>query len=217
MMQKLSLTFTLFVVCYLSPAFKVKAVDIADSTQQLYHDCGLENIMSFKAFQKSLDGYKTFNTKKHIITIVDFTLPSSQKRCFVIDIENKKLLYATLVAHGRNSGDLLAESFSNTLNSYQSSPGFYLVGEPIQSAKHGLALLLYGMEKGVNDNARKREIIIHGASYVSEKFVQQNGRLGRSHGCPALPNELMPVIAPIIANGSLLYIYTNPVEMASRK
>jgi hypothetical protein len=209
MKKKLLMSFSMLIATYFTSTHKVKAAIAIDSTQKLYHECGLDHVLSFKAFQKSFEGLQTYHVKKPIITIVDFTLPSTQKRCFVIDISKKQLLYATLVAHGKNSGDLKAEAFSNTLNSYQSSPGFYMVGERIQSPKHGLSVLLFGLEKGINDNARQREIIVHGAWYVSEKFVKQYGQLGRSHGCPALPEELMPLIAPIISDGSLLYIYTD--------
>lgn len=172
----------------------------------LYTTCKLQQCMSYEVFLKSYQGFLKYHPVKPILVVCDFTKPSTEKRFYVIDLEQKKVIFSTLVAHGKNSGELYAESFSNEPESHKSCSGFLKISDRIVSPKHGTALLLEGLEKNINDNARMREIIIHGANYVSEDFIAKNGRLGRSFGCPALPNEDMEKVAPYLANGALLYI-----------
>jgi hypothetical protein len=141
-----------------------------------------------------------------IITIVDYTKPSGVNRFFVIDVNSGRLLYQTLVAHGKNSGEELATSFSNSLKSYKSSLGFYITGKSY-IGRHGYSLFLDGIEKGINDKARERAVVIHGAHYVSPEYIASHGRLGRSFGCPALPVDMAQKIIDTIKENSLLFIY----------
>jgi hypothetical protein len=149
-----------------------------------------------------------------VITIIDYSLPSNEERLWVIDLVKAKVIYRTLVSHGRNSGELMAEKFSNKPGSYASSPGFYATGETYKG-KHGLSLKLDGLEKGINDNARERAIVVHGADYVSPDFITQNGRLGRSLGCPAVPEELSKEIIETIKGGSCFFIYVPKASYTS--
>jgi hypothetical protein len=186
--------------------------DGVDSTaiHQLWLDCRLNNVLSYNIFNKAFQGYSQIENlkNKNLITIVDYTLPSTQKRLFVIDLEHKTLLYQCYVAHGKNSGGNVADSFSNAPESLKSSLGFFLTAETY-NGKHGYSLKLDGLEKGINDNARSREIVVHGADYVSEKYIKQFGRLGRSWGCLALPPEILKELVDKISNGSCLFIYAN--------
>ena len=177
-------------------------------TRLLWTDCKLEKSLSFEVFNTAVNGYRKMERikKKDILTIVDFSKPSTDKRFFVIDIFNRKLLYHCFVAHGKNSGDNFAVSFSNKTESLKSSLGFFMTAETY-SGKHGYSLRLDGLEKNINDNARAREIVIHGADYVSQQFIDKHGRLGRSWGCPALPVEISREVIDKIANGSCLFIY----------
>ena len=142
-----------------------------------------------------------------IIIIVDFTKPSTEKRFFIINLKNQKILKKTYVAHGKGTGENYAKRFSNTPHTGASSPGFYLTADTY-TGKHGYSLKLKGLEKGINDNAMKRTIVIHGAWYVSENFIKQYGRLGRSQGCFALQENETKEIIDLIKNGTLLYAYT---------
>jgi len=167
---------------------------------------------SYEVFKKGIQGYLNLEScnkiNKKIITVIDFSLPSSVERLWVIDLNQKKILFNTLVAHGRNSGHINATSFSNTISSLQSSLGFYITNSTY-IGKHGLSLLLEGVEKGINDNALARAIVMHGAAYVSHAFIKTNGYLGRSFGCPAVPEEVKEKLITDIAGGSCLFIYHN--------
>lgn len=149
-----------------------------------------------------------------IISIIDFSLPSSAKRLFVIDIEHGILLFNTYVAHGRNSGAGMANEFSNSPESFKSSLGFYVTSETYMG-KHGYALRLEGEEKGINDNALSRGIVMHSAAYVSENTIHSLGYLGRSQGCPAVPEECYQAIIGKIKNGTCLFMYSPVKEYAS--
>lgn len=133
--------------------------------------------------------------------------PSVNKRLYVIDLVKRQLLYHTYVAHGRNSGDLYADKFSNEISSYQSSLGFYQTLGTYQG-KHGLSLKLQGLESGFNTNALSRAVVMHGADYVSEDFIKKIGRLGRSFGCPAIPYNVHKAIIETIKNGACLFVYS---------
>jgi hypothetical protein len=163
------------------------------------------------AFDLAMKGYNNLLQKKlvrnkNIITVIDFSKPSDQKRLFVIDLRNNKLLFQTLVAHGRNSGLEYATDFSNETDSHKSSLGFYITMNTY-SGDHGYALKLKGCEKGFNNKAYDRAIVLHGSEYVTEQFLKSNGYLGRSFGCPALPEKMSKKIIDVVKNGSCLFIY----------
>ena len=168
-----------------------------------------------ESFTKALKGFYALQTKgkvkKDILTLVDFSLSSNVKRLWIIDLKTKTVLYNSLVAHGRNTGNEFADSFSNQAESYKSSLGFYATGEVYQG-KHGLSLRLDGLELGINDNARARAVVMHGADYVTESFIKNNSRLGRSLGCPAIPMKMTKAIINTIKDKSCLYIYHPSIQ-----
>ena len=168
------------------------------------------DLPKLESFTEALNGYYSLKErgliKKDILTIVDFSLSSNTNRLWVIDLATGDILFHSLVAHGRNTGDEFASNFSNAAESYKSSLGFYATGE-IYNGKHGMSLKLDGLEKGVNDNARARGVVMHAADYVSKSFINNNNRLGRSQGCPAVPVELSKEIISVIKDKSCFFIY----------
>ncbi len=162
-------------------------------------------LFALKGYNKLKNDGKLKNTD--LLTIVDFSQASTNKRMYIIDLKKRKLVEQSLVAHGRNTGQLMATDFSNVAESFQSSLGFYVTSETYQG-KHGLSLRLDGMEKQINDNARSRAIVIHGAEYATESFCKFTGYLGRSYGCPAIPQNVSKSIINTIRNGSCLFIYS---------
>ena len=176
--------------------------------------------LSFETFSYAYLGYWQLSSeealkKKNILTIIDFNKSSTEKRLFIIDLKKQKIIHESLVAHGKNSGWDIPKSFSNVVNSKKSSLGFFLTAETY-TGKHGLSLKLDGLEKDINDNARKRHIVIHSADYVSNHFINKVGRLGRSFGCPSLPSENYSKIIDLIKNKSLIFIYSNQKEYLSK-
>ncbi len=185
-----------------------------DRTVSLYYQMNLASKgLSSDAFKKALIGYEKLKKQgvlknNKLLTIVDFSKPSNEKRMFVLDLDAKKLLYNTWVAHGKNSGEKFAQKFSNKPESLQSSLGFYSTTDTY-IGKHGYSLKLKGLEAGFNNYAEERAIVIHAADYVSEQFIHTKGFLGRSWGCPALPQKLNKPIIDCIKNGSCLFVYSS--------
>jgi hypothetical protein len=176
--------------------------------------------ISKEAIQHAFNAYEKLKLSGQImnqryLTIADFSKPSSEKRLFIIDINKMELVLQTLVAHGRNSGTLFAKAFSNRNESYQSSLGIYITGN-IYRGKHGMSLQLSGIESGINDHAKQRAIVIHGADYVSNNLIKKQGYIGRSLGCPAVPQNEVKEIIQTIKGASLLYIYA-PSNYYSKK
>lgn len=191
-----------------APSLDEVIAEKADSIYDTLHllEAGLHE----EAFEMAYEGYYKLlekgMIKNEVLTIADFSKPSSDDRLYVIDMEEGKILFQTLVAHGRNSGLIYANQFSNKPESNKSSLGFYLTLQPYYGEK-GYAMRLQGLEKGINDKAFQRAIVMHGSDYVNKQFAANNGHLGRSLGCPAVPAKLTKDIINSTKDGSLLFIY----------
>jgi hypothetical protein len=166
---------------------KPEALEIALRGQKILVDQGIAN-------------------KPSILTLIDYSLPSTSERLFVIDLTYRTILYRSLVAHGRNSGDIYASRFSNRIQSHQSSLGFFVTGETYQGGQ-GYSMLMMGLDTGYNDNAARRSVVMHGADYVSYSYIEKYGRTGRSFGCPALPLNITREIIDRIKEGSVIFCY----------
>ncbi|MBL4703348.1 MAG: murein L,D-transpeptidase catalytic domain family protein [Flavobacteriales bacterium] len=177
-----------------------------------FYDCIKSEKISYKALQYGLKGYhylrksSKLKKKKHL-TIVDFSLPSSEERMFVIDLELNKVIHKSLVAHGTETGELDAQTFSNEHDSHMSSLGFYITGR-VYRGRHEESIKLHGLEKGFNDNAYDRGVVIHRAEYANRSFLDTNQNvLGRSFGCPAVPFQDYNKLLSLVRDGSCLFIY----------
>lgn len=167
--------------------------------------------MNKEVFEKAVSGWNQLRRKDllenpELLSIVDLSQSCNSKRLYVIDMAKKSVWFTTYVSHGRGSGEEFAHAFSNAPDSYKSSLGFYVTG-PTYIGSHGLSMKLKGLETGTNNLAELRGIVMHGASYVSEDFIQQNGRLGRSLGCPAVPEKECAAIVNKIKEGSCFFIF----------
>lgn len=188
--------------------FAATGDDTPENHAALYRDLGLDaSGVPFEAFCRAVEGYiDTPERRRDVLTIIDFTMPSTAERLWVIDMSSGQVLFKTYVAHGQGSGGNYATVFSNRSGSHQSSLGLYLTGATYNGG-NGYSLLLDGLEPGVNDNARSRAIVVHGAAYADPSVIASAGRLGRSWGCPALPLDVTRPIIDTIKEGSVLYIY----------
>lgn len=149
------------------------------------------------------------------LTVIDYSRPSTARRLWVIDMARKQLLFEELVAHGQGTGDNIATRFSNRPNSHQTSLGLFVTGESYVG-QNGYSLRLDGLDRGFNDRARERAIVIHGAPYVNEDIIGSMGRLGRSWGCPAVRPAVARKMIDTVKGGSLVFAYANdPAWLAS--
>lgn len=187
-------------------------VPVTLSTVNCYAEWNLTAAgLSYEVFNDAVKGYKYLLGKKllnnsNVLTIVDYSKPSSQKRLYVLDMNSGEVLFNSVVAHGKNSGLEYASDFSNAEASHKTSLGFFITGNTYNGG-NGYSLKLNGCEKGINDKALERAIVMHGAPYADEKFIQYNGYLGRSYGCPAVPQKINKKIIDAIKNGSCMFLY----------
>ncbi len=198
-----------------APASEISKNIKPDNSAEAIYNRFLENNTNLPAmdvFEKAMQGYnqleKAGKVKNKLLTVVDFNLSSVKKRIWILDMETKKVLFNTYVAHGQNSGGEFATKFSNIVNSFQSSLGFYLTAETYYG-KNGLSLFIDGQEEKFNSKARERYVVIHGSNYAEKSFIDRAGRLGRSQGCPAVPNTLAKELINIIKGKSVVFIYKN--------
>ena len=212
-MKKVIFYLLLLMVPVLNHARINEPVSTEASSMNVYTALNLASLqLSKDIFSLAIKGLKKLEAEgklnnPNIITIADYSQSSSKKRLYVIDLKIGKLLFNTYVAHGRNTGEEFAKSFSNEEGSLKSSLGFYITEHPIVGSHTGYALMINGVEKGINDNAAKRAIIIHSADYATETFIKKHGRLGRSFGCPVLPPDMNKPIIESIKGGTCLFIY----------
>jgi len=180
-----------------------------------------ESGLEFNVFKKAITGFLNLKIdnklpqESSILTVVDFSISSCNKRMWIIDVINKALILNTWVAHGQGSGENMASHFSDNMDSHQSSLGFY-VTDDVYNGKHGRSLRLDGMDAGFNLNARARAIVVHAADYVSPNAIAQMGRLGRSFGCPAVSPEVADQVINTIKDKTMLFINSNNSTYTSK-
>jgi hypothetical protein len=185
---------------------------ILATAHSIYDEMSLEDSgLSRQAFEYAWTGFYKLRKKgllrrSNILSICDFSQSSSNQRLYIIDVRNHRLLYHTFVAHGINSGREFANNFSNKMESGKSSLGFYITTSTYVGV-NGLSLRIEGMDKGFNDNAARRAVVIHGATYVSTRILHKYGVMGTTFGCPAIPDEMSTQIIPVVKNGSCWFIY----------
>jgi hypothetical protein len=195
-----------------SAEMELSAQQLIQQAESLYDFlCIEEEQLSKQAFYNAFVGYQAISAeglteKNNLLVVIDFSLSANEERLFLIDLANRVILHRSLVSHGKNSGEEFATAFSNAEGSYMSSLGFYVTGE-VYDGKHKTSVKLYGLEPSVNDNAYDRGVVIHAADYVSSEFIKENGRLGRSLGCPALPREGFDSLVNLLSDGVCLFIY----------
>jgi hypothetical protein len=193
-------------------AHKLTRLNFEDSLQSLYNGIGLEKYgLSFEVFRYGMVGFYSLKHEgklsgKQVVSIIDFTKKSTEKRFYTIDLANQKVIFHSLVSHGKNTGENEAKAFSNVPNSNQSSLGFYVTGETYSGSK-GYSLRLDGMDNGINDKMRERAVVMHDAEYVSDSWIQKYGRLGRSQGCPALPKGVARKVIDTIKDKTMIFAY----------
>ena len=182
------------------------------STLTIYDELNLGKAgLELNVFEMAMKGFDKLSSNRQtgedsVLAIVDFTKPSGTKRLFVIDLKSRKLVYHTYVSHGKNSGLQYATRFSNLPESHMSSLGFYLT-KKTYNGSNGYSLQLDGCEKGVNDKAFSRAIVMHAADYANEQIAKGRGYIGRSYGCPAVPTALHKPIIDKLKDGNVLFIY----------
>jgi len=199
----------LVVVLALTGAGSTSGADLADSEalQTLASQAPDLNPEVLKAALSATDCAQHRDLPQNqILTVIDYSLPSTEPRLWVFDLAKRELLFHELVAHGVNTGENLAIRFSNTAGTRQSSLGLFLT-DTTYMGRNGYSLKLHGLEKDINHNALQRAIVLHGAWYVSDAFHRQHGRLGRSWGCPAVDDDVARSLIDTIKDGSLLFIY----------
>jgi hypothetical protein len=180
-----------------------------------------ESGLDINVFRKAFTGFinlKATNKlpqNSSVLTVVDLAKSSSEKRMWIIDIASKSLILKTWVAHGHGSGDIMASRFSDKINSFKSSLGFYLTDD-VYFGKHGRSLRLDGLDEGFNTNARVREIVVHAANYVGERVVERQGHVGRSQGCPAVSPAVANQVIDAIKDRTVLFINGNSTVYTSK-
>jgi hypothetical protein len=198
--------------CTSSPVISAPVINEVSVVNNIYDSLKLVSTgLSRQVFDYAMKGFEYLKAKgkidnPNIISIADLSKSSCKKRLFIIDLKNYKILFNTYVAHGINSGQEFAKHFSNIAESNKSSLGFYETSNTY-NGKNGYSMHLIGLEKGINDNAYNRDIVMHGAEYVSENLIHAQGYIGRSQGCPAVPEKQHKKIIDKIKNGTCLFIF----------
>ena len=185
--------------------------------KELYNELNAAQYdLSFTAFRYAYIGYQTMKKQhrlnnKELFSIIDFTKDCNSKRFYTIDLEKMKIVYYTYVAHGKKSGERMATSFSDAVESNKSSIGFDITGNTYNGG-NGYSLILHGDEKGYNSNLAKRSVVVHAADYANEDYIARNGRMGRSLGCPALPENIYKQVIETIKEKTMIFAYYNDAK-----